>query len=188
MSHDEVSERAWLDALERRDNEAYRLLFERYFHALCSFAGKYLVTSREAPADAVQDVLFEFWLKRPRVETILALKTYLYRGVRNRCLDALKHDRVQEKYQSRQSLEEQSSFFLQQVLEEEVYAHLKEAIDALPDATREVYNLVLLGYDNPRIAAMLGITMDAVKARRKRGKEILKEKLKHLFALLLPLL
>ncbi|MDR0544429.1 MAG: sigma-70 family RNA polymerase sigma factor [Odoribacteraceae bacterium] len=188
MNKENVNEKEWLDALAARDNEAYRRLFERFFPALCSFAGKYLDALREEPADVVQDVLFEFWVKRPVVETEIALKTYLYRSVRNKCLDALKHDRAREKYRSRQALEEQSDFFLQQVLEEEVYARLKESIDALPDVTRDVYNLVLLGYDNQQIADMLGLTTDAVKARKRRGKELLKEKLKHLFSLLLPLL
>jgi RNA polymerase sigma-70 factor (ECF subfamily) len=184
---DKENETGWLNDLGNGDAGVYSALFERLFYSLCSFAGKYLEPN-EDPADVVQDVFFEFWLKKPRFETEIALKTYLYRSVRNKCLDIVKHHRVRAKYHSTQALEEQTEFFLQQILEEEVYTLLKEAIDSLPDLTREVYNLALLGYDNQRIAEILGITPDAVKARKKRGKVILQEKLKNLFSLLLLLI
>lgn len=76
-------------------------------------------------------------------------------------------------------------FFLNQILEEEVYLILKEALDTLPEQTRQIYDLSLLGHDNQEIASLLGLTLDAVKARKKRGKQLLQEKLKNLIYLLI---
>lgn len=78
------------------------------------------------------------------------------------------------------------SFFLNQILEEEVYTLLKEAIDSLPGQMKRVYELALLGHSNEEIAKILSISVDAVKALKKRGKKILQEKLKYLIYLLLP--
>jgi RNA polymerase sigma-70 factor (ECF subfamily) len=178
---------AWIETLGTGDDRAYKALFERFFSPLCSFAARYL-EGNDGVEDMVQEVLFECWHRRSRFDTLVALKTYLYRGTRNKCLDALKHRRVRERYLTRQSLEEQSEFFLHQVLEEEVYTLLKEAIDSLPEPTRAIYNLTLLGHDNPTIASLLGLSLDAVKSRKKRGNQLLREKLKNMFILLLPLI
>ena len=51
---------------------------------------------------------------------------------------------------------------------------------------KRVYELALLGHSNEEIAKILSISIDAVKALKKRGKRILQEKLKYLIYLLLP--
>lgn len=169
----------WLPALYNGEQWAYKVLFDRYFYALSSFAAKYL-EAEEPAEDVVQDVLYEFWVDRRRFDNTTALKSYLYQVVRNRCLNVLKHQKVEEKYLTKQQLKEESDFFLNQILEEEVYVQLKKAIEELPGQTCDIYELTLLGHDNQEIADMLGLTLDAVKARKQRGKQILQDKLKHL--------
>lgn len=173
----------WLNGLLKGHDQAYKELYSNYFFPLSSFASKYL-ENNEAAEEVVQDIFFEFWLKKPSFDNVIALKTYFYRSVRNRCLDILKHNKVEERYLKEQSLKEQSDFFLHSILEEEVYLSLREAIDELPETMREVYNLSLLGYDNSTIAETLKITLDAVKSYKKRGKILLKSRLKNLLCLL----
>lgn len=52
--------------------------------------------------------------------------------------------------------------------------------------SKHIINTTLLGHSNEEIAKILSISVDAVKALKKRGKEILQEKLKYLIYLLLP--
>lgn len=182
---DLIKEKAeiWLEALYQGEEWAFKALFDRYFYALSSFAAKYL-EAKEPAEDVVQEVLYDFWVNRKRFDHEIALKAYLYQIVRNRCLNVLKHQRVEAKYLARREYKEETDFFLNQILEEEVYLCLKEAVDMLPEQYREVYNLTLLGHDNQEIADMLQTTLDAVKARKRRGKQILQEQLKHLAFLL----
>ena len=63
-----------------------------------------------------------------------------------------------------------------------MYGLLKQAILELPEQTSNVYQLVLLGCDNRDISEKLGLTEDSVKAHRKRGKKLLKERLQNLMA------
>ncbi len=70
--------------------------------------------------------------------------------------------------------ETKTDFFLQQLIEEEVYIALKKAVDNLPLKIRKVYYGVLAGKSNIEIAAGLEISEEAVKAYRKRGKKILR--------------
>ena len=58
---------------------------------------------------------------------------------------------------------------------------MQKAITELPDKIREIYKLSLSGESNESIATQLHLTIDSVKAYKKRGKQILKEKLQDLF-------
>lgn len=171
------NERIWLEELEKGQNSAFRVLFVTFYAHLCAFARKY-VDQQVVAEDIVQDILYDLWLRKLHFENLLALKAYLYSTVRNRCLDVLKHRKVEERYFTEQRHKEDTDFFLHQILEEEVYVFLKEAIAALPEQTAKIYLLALEGYDNAEIADILHLTLDAVKAHKKRGKKILQEKLK----------
>lgn len=175
----------WFESLCRGEEYAYKELFVRFYFSLSSLACRYLEV-KEMAEDVVQDTLYELWVKKLQFATYIELKTYLYRTVRNKCLNILKHEQVKSKYIAESTYKEEYDFFLNQILEEEVYALLKEAIDSLPGQMKRVYELALLGHSNEEIAKILSISVDAVKALKKRGKKILQEKLKYLIYLLLP--
>jgi len=173
-------DRVWLDALRHGNEEAYRFLFKRYYYALYSFACKYL-ESHDLAEDMVQDVLYELLIDSQKFDSIISLKSYLYTSVRNKCLNAIKRLKVKQKFLAEEGGQEADSFF-NRILEEEVYGLLKQAILELPEQTSNVYQLVLLGCDNRDISEKLGLTEDSVKAHRKRGKKLLKERLQNLMA------
>lgn len=175
----DFNEQIWLMQLEKGEDNAFRVLFEGYYARLCMFACKY-VEEQVVAEDVVQDILYELWLKKLHFENLLTLKAYLYNMLRNRCLDLLKHKKVQKKYADEQKYKEDSEFFLQQMMEDEVYTLLKNAITALPQQTGKVFELSLNGHDNNEIASILHLSLDAVKAHKKRGKKLLQERLKGL--------
>lgn len=84
------------------------------------------------------------------------------------------------RYANEQENKENSEFFLNRILEEELYLQLKKAINELPEQYQQVYILALSGHSNQEIANMLHLTLDAVKMRKQRGKRILQEKLRDL--------
>lgn len=177
-----MNEQIWLHKLEEGEENAFRELFGLFYAPLGSVAYRY-VEDHGIAEDIVQDVLYELWLKKLHFEHVLALKAYLYRMVRSRCLDEIKHRKVQERYFQEQYYKENSEFFFHRLLEEEVYALLKEAISTLPEQTAKVFELVFDGCDNTEIAELLHLSIDAVKSHKKRGKKILQEKLKGLILL-----
>ena len=170
-------EHIWLQELERGEDRAYQILFNDYYVALSSFAYRY-VQKTDVAEDIVQDILYHLWLRKLHFKDRMALRSYLYAAVRTHCLDYLKHQKVRLKYYSEKMQEENVEFFLNRILEEEVYLLLKKALLHLHGQTREVYELAFGGADNQQIAEKLGISMDAVKSLKKRGKKILQEKLK----------
>lgn len=163
-----------LEQLSLGTDEAYKDLYEQYYYRFYSLAYRYMEEKEEAK-DIVQDVFYEFWQKRTQFGNIVALKSYLYKSVQNKCLDKLRQNKVRDKYLG--TLKEENELFLNQVLEEELYQELKKAIKKLPNDARKIYELTLLGHSNIEISVLLNLTLDAVKSCKKRGKKILQEKL-----------
>ena len=170
------NEEVWLQQLSKGSEKAYIQLFERYYTLLAMFAFRYLA-DRQLAEDAVHDVVLNLWQKKERFISITTLKAYLYNSVRNRCLNILEHDQVRKIYIRK--MKEQGAEELN-YLETEVYEQLREAIYALPEQQRQIFDLTLQGFDNAEIAKKLNITLDAVKSHKKRGKKLLKENLGNL--------
>lgn len=168
----------WIEQLHAGKEEAYRILFDEYYQMLCVFAMKYIKerggrrhragyhSGTIQPASPVQ---------HPRCPQIVFVPVR-----KNRALNFLRRQRAQEHYLSI-SVEEES-FFLNNIIREEVYYHLQKMIGELSDPVRKIYELTLQEFSNEEIAEQLGLTVDSVKAHKKRGKQILKERLKGLMA------
>jgi len=176
-------EKLWLKQLSEGNENAYKHLFDLYYSSLVMFAAKYLKDQILAE-DLVQDVIYDLWKQRQHLPELSSLKSWLFVSVRNRCINHLEHVKVEKRY-FRLNDETKTDFFLQQLIEEEVYIALKKAVDNLPLKIRKVYYGVLAGKSNIEIAAGLEISEEAVKAYRKRGKKILRLYLNDLRSLML---
>ena len=151
------------------DEEAFKILYEEFFHALLAIACKYVES--EVAKDIVQDTFFKLWTTPHKFSATTDLRFYLYRSVQNQCLNYIRNKKVEDRYRDRVEVVSED-FFYNTVLEEEIFIRLQQAIDELPEKYRKV-------------ALRLGISIDAVKQQKKRGKEQLKEKLNHPFLFLL---
>lgn len=176
------SDNIWLELLSLGEEKAYKWLFTQYYSVLGVFAYRFL-RDRALCEDVVHDVFLELYQTRERFGNIIALKTYLYNSVRNRCVDLLRHGKVEARYAEELARRDGASFCYNQVLESEVYLILRKVIAELPDPVRIVYDYVLQGYNNQEIAEKMGLTEDAVKAHKKRGKKLLRDKLEYLLSL-----
>ena len=117
----------------------------------------------------------------------MALKSYLYLVTKNQCLNYLKHARIEQEYLSSIEEREQTTFFFNQIVEQELLALLSDAIQDLPEQTGLVFQLVMEGFDNAEIAEKLNLSIDSVKSHKKRGKQFLKSRLGDITAILLLL-
>lgn len=162
------------------DEEAFKILYEEFFHTLLAIACKYVES--EVAKDIVQDTFFKLWTTPHKFSATTDLRFYLYRSVQNQCLNYIRDKKVEDRDRAEVVSED---FFYNTVLEEEIFIRLQQAIEELPEKYRKVINLNLEGLSDKEVALRLGISIDAVKQQKKRGKEQLKEKLNHPFLLLL---
>ena len=160
------------------DNHAFKKIYEHFFDALYLFGMKYIPT-QSIMEDILQETFIKAWEKRAYFFHELALKAYLYKSLKNLCLNYIKRKAVREKFERRQNhnLYDENTFF-RNVIEEEVNRHIADAVKELPESARIIYLLSLNGLKNKDIAEDLAITINTVKTQKQRAVRYLKEKLK----------
>ena len=174
--------------LIRRSN--FKKIFDRYFTGLVSFANTY-VNDLDLSEDIVQEVFVNLWEKRGEFAGHFTLKVYLYRAVRNKCLNSLQHKKVARVHNEDMKWSTASEeFFLNQVLSEEVVGLLYKAIAQLPEKRQQIVRYSLMGMKNHEIAETMSLTLNTIKSQKMHAYRELRSKMgKHayLIAVLLEL-
>lgn len=85
-----VSDSEILIAFQKNMNEGGKLLFQRYYKPLVLFSGS-ILDDCSFPEDIVQEMFYQFIKNRVyRQLTPEALSTYLFRSVKNACLNKIR--------------------------------------------------------------------------------------------------
>ena len=131
--------------------------------------------------------MLQLWENRIKFEKINDVKAYLYTITRNSCLSTLKKEL--KNIELNDSLKEEVAEFDFNILEEEIYSVLIEALNALPEKCKEIFELSCIeGMKYKDIAEQLHISVNTVKSQRAYAIELLKKKLKNQPQLLFILL
>lgn len=101
------------------------------------------------------------------------MKSYLYTSVQNKCLNVIRTNQQFEKYKVEQS----DALDEEYILDEEVISQLYQSIELLPDHYKEVMLKSMEGESIAKIALSMDTTEDAIKAYKRRAKQILKKEL-----------
>lgn len=176
------------DRLLDRDKKWFDRNFLRYYQALCHFALNYL-KDYAAVEDVVQSVFICLLDKEEKFESEEHLKHFLYKAVRNACLNEIKlkdlHAGILEKVTRKQNLEEQEEDFFVQVVRTEIYRQIQEALEELPAGCERIFRMAYLEHlGNSEIAEKLNISVNTVKVQKNKAKHLLQKKLKGLYPLL----
>ena len=177
-------EEQFLQRINTKQTEAFRELFSEFYNSLVLFAMGF-VEQQDVAEDIVQEIFFKLYTDKPTFDVVVALKSYLYLVTKNQCLNYLKHARIEQEYMSFLKERETTTFFFNQIVEQELLTLLSEAIQDLPEQTGQVFQLVMEGFDNAEIAEKLNLSIDSVKSHKKRGKQLLKSRLGDITAILL---
>ncbi|HQZ24074.1 MAG TPA: RNA polymerase sigma-70 factor [Flavobacterium sp.] len=173
---------------ENNTSESYiKKIFDEHYRSLVQYANRFL--GIDECEDLVQDIFIGLWEKENAFPDELHLKVYLYKAVRNKCYNVIKHNLVKNKYAENtiQSLED-DDLFLKQILEEDIVCQLYKAIEVLPDRKREIIKLSLKGLKNAEIAEELGIQLQTVKTLKSQSYKILRDQFRDLESIIYFLL
>ncbi|NQV02098.1 MAG: RNA polymerase sigma-70 factor [Bacteroidia bacterium] len=181
-----VAEHTIVDIRTKAD---FELLFNTWYSKLCSYANGFL-KDLDASEEIVQEVMLKIWINRARLEITSSIQSYLFRAVRNGCLNLLKHVNIREEYKS---FKEREDSTLQRSHEEEMMvseleSKIREAIDRLPMERRRVF--IMSRYDGMtynEIAENLGISVKTVENQMSKALKFLREELAEYLPFLLLL-
>ena len=163
---------------------AFSGLYDKYYEALYLFGLKY-ISNQAVVEDIVQESFIKVWEKRASFFHEAALRAFLYKTVRNSCINHLEHLKVCKNFEHQAGKDLScNDFFLHNVIEEEVNRIIADTIQQLPESQRLIYLLSLKGVKNNEIAEDLDISINTVKTQKQRATKFLKENLKDLFTIL----
>ncbi|MFI5312065.1 MAG: sigma-70 family RNA polymerase sigma factor, partial [Gemmatimonadales bacterium] len=134
-------DRALLDRIRRGDQGAFDTLFRQFYGPLVGLAESLLRRRAEAE-EVVQDVMLELWRRREALVIDESWRAYLFRAVRNRALNELRHERVAHLAEPLVRGESSVGPSAQsQVVADELQEAIVRAVAGLPDPVREVFEL-----------------------------------------------
>ncbi len=165
--------------LIRGDERAFECIFKKYYPALCASSYHYLGDHEDAE-EMVQTVFVRIWEKRSTLPSDISIKHYLFRAVRNHCLNHLQHEKIKSRH-AEQVLKNSGDddVYSDSVIEPDWGAKIDEAISLLPPKRLEIFRLSREeGLKYKEIAEQMNISVKTVEAQMGLALKFLREKLK----------
>lgn len=176
-----------LERLQQGDQDELKLFFNRYFPVFVLFATNY-VENRQVCEDIVQEAFVAFWQKQETFKNMYYVRAFLYKLVRNKCLNHLRHLKARAGFEEKEGREkagvESTGYFIDSIIKEEASRIVCEALEHLSPVGREVIEWAMEGLSNQEIAEKMGISVNTVRTHKARSYPYLRSRLSELRILL----
>lgn len=179
--------------LENDLKKTYVSLFKKHYSNLMFYASRFV--DEDEAEDIIQDVFFELWNRRDKVEFGDNIKSFLYRSVYTKALNVIKHKNIVENYNAEETelynsriefYQPDNTEVIKRIEDFELRKEINHAINSLPEKCREVFKLsYIYNHTNKEIADVLGLSLRTVEAHMYKALKFLREKLGHLVVYLL---
>ena len=178
MDTSHASERDLQERLRAGDESAFDSVFRTHYAHLVRMAQS-ILRDRAVAEEIAQEVMLELWRRRESLEMEQTFAAYLIRSTRNRALNHIRHQRIAAREAAVASTESHSFPSAdEEVLGIELQQAVRKAIEALPDKTREVFQLSReQGLRYAEIASVLEISVKTVEKRMGQALAELRERL-----------
>jgi RNA polymerase sigma-70 factor (family 1) len=169
----------------RNDEKAFNEIYNRYWQRLYVYALSKL-DNEENAEEVIQTVFIDLWQKRnsARIEN---LASYLYKAVKNKCIDLIRQRLVRDRYEEivLQTSDEGDPSTEELLAFEELKALLKTAMESLPEKTREIFRLNRMEYLSVReVSAALSIPERTVEHHLSQALKLMRVYLRDFIVLL----
>jgi len=170
-----------------KDKRQFDVVFRQLYQPLCYFAFNYL-KDRDLAEDVVQGVFLNLLNLDQTYESGNHLKQYLYKSVRNACLNEINrlsiHEEIIDKIKPDEYQADNEADFFQTVVRAEVYREIIDAIESLPKECKRIFKMAYIeNLDNQEISDKLAISINTVKSQKNNAKKRLRIILKDIYPL-----
>jgi len=170
------------------DEQAFELLFRKYYVRLCGFANKFLNDPEEA-REIVQEVFMKIWEGREDIDPEDSLQSYLFKIAQNNSLNRLRKLKVESRYVEILKLVyiDNSDFSsYESIFTRELSDNIARAISTIPPKCKRVFELSRMeGLKYSEIARLLNISVKTVEAQMSKALNILRLELKDYLEILI---
>ncbi len=167
-------EKDLIESIKKANAKSFELIFKTYYKRLCTFAYDY-TRQKETAEDIVKDFFVGLWNNRQNISISTSLSGYLFRSVRNACINYIQRDMGRNRILS---LEELSRLNIKikepfsenypsgNILAKELENKIFTEIDKLPPNCREIFMLSRFeGLSHKNIAEKLNFSENTVKVQ-----------------------
>jgi len=163
------------------DQQAFKVLFQKYYSALCHY-GFQLLQDSEMAEEIVQELFVRIWEKRESLTIESSVKHYLFISVKNQCLNHLQHQKIRRQYADKMMKSSEQEIDTEQYfMEVELIKRIEKSIESLPPKRQEIFRLSReQGLKYKEIAEELNISIKTVEAQMGLALKFLRAELKEL--------
>jgi RNA polymerase sigma-70 factor (ECF subfamily) len=166
-----------IEQFNRGDKKFFQRAFDNWFDHMCYFANKF-IEDIPITEDIVQEAFISLWENKEKIESDEHIKAFLYKVIRNKSLNHLKHEEIKRRYAENAIIKlESDDFFIRYVIEEETKRLIAETEKELTPKCKKVFHLSMQGYKNAEICGKLNISINTVKTHKRVANGILKSKI-----------
>lgn len=163
-----------LASLKKGKKEALETIYKKYYGELFVY-GNSLIKNEEATRDILQNIFLRMWENHKNIIINTSLRSYLYNAVRNKCIDYIKHENVQNNF--RKVINLGDSYLHKKLLDsdkeidekndfEKKLELVNKAIEKLPPERKEIFKMSRLHrMSNQQIADALNLSKRTVETQ-----------------------
>lgn len=174
------------EAVHSRRKEEFKIIYLNFFAPLCVFAKKFVNGQEE---DLVNTVFINIWEKNIQFESQEHCRNYLYKSVRNTCIDFIRSQQTTLQRNYTYVTESDIDFYQsieEIIIETEYWAEIYREILSLPKASSSIVKMSYFeGLNNQEIANKLNLSIQTVKNQKSKGIKLLRSALTKFLLLLL---
>ncbi|CAL1519756.1 sigma-70 family RNA polymerase sigma factor [Chitinophaga sp. MM2321] len=167
-----------ITTLKNGSEFAFTEIYNRFYPRL-HMEANYLLHDKDEAADLVQEVFVNMWIRRDELPENIFLKSYLSTCLRNKCLDRMRrinrHQKKVKVYAG--NIEEYTQHV--PIEHKELFQQILTAINELPLAQRQVFEMAYLEDRSHReIMEAKGTSLQTIKNQISTTLKVLRKKLK----------
>lgn len=180
----------YLFALKSGNEEAFRIIMEKWYSRLFNFANGYL-NNEENSKEILQDVFLRLWDHRQKLADNTTLNAYLFTLTRNRCVDLIRRERLmlqfrtdkQKEYlQLSENFDALSDPILDDIFARELQVEINRAVKGLSEQCQKVFIMSRsTGLRNKEISETLELSEKTVESHLTKALKIIKMELERKF-------
>lgn len=186
-----------IDKIKKGDKQIFRKLYQVYYQRMILYARSYVDNSNTAE-DIVQDLFFHLWEKREDVTITTSFSSYLFRAVHNRCIQFLRHRKVEHGYKEFHQIKIREAEIMYYCAGDysfsenrlnEIQKIIQKTYLSLPQKTNTIFSLSRKDFlSNTEIAQKLNINIKTVEYHITKALRAFREALSDFFILLVTFL
>jgi RNA polymerase sigma-70 factor (ECF subfamily) len=182
-----LSEQEMLLSLQTDNQSTFEVIFKIFYQPLCRYAYSFLNDKEEAE-EVVQSTFIQVWEKRSSIAVQTSFRSYLYRMVRNACLNVLKHKKVKQAHALHELTTGQTAHesVHETLSSNELELKVGEVMMELPEQCRIIFQMSRFeGLKYAEIAEQLQISIKTVENQIGKALKIMREGLKEYLPMLI---